>query len=120
MLLLNKGSTNKKLKGRGEYSVQVTQQVRKGFAAVQKDILRCSTPLTAKTDEYLDRDIQEAKDALQELSEFLPEKDISWKKVVQLVKPLLAELNQQDTEQINAQKIRSRSSSMWGNSAYKK
>ncbi|GAB4530043.1 MAG: hypothetical protein Tsb0014_12460 [Pleurocapsa sp.] len=114
------GFNKQKLKGRSEYSVQITQEVRKGFAAVQKDILRCSTPLTAKTEEDLDRDIQEAQNALRELAEFLPERDLSWKNIVKLVKPLLAELSQQDLEQIQAQKVRSRSSSMWGNSAYKK
>ena len=114
------GFNKQKIKGRADHSVQITQQVRKGFAAVQKDILRCSVPLTAETEADLDRDLQEAKNALQELAEYIPERDLSWKKVVKLVKPILAELNQQNIEEMNAQKVRSRSSSMWGSSAYKK
>ena len=114
------GFNKQKLKGRSEYSVQITQQVRKGFAAVQKDLLRCSTPLIDESATELDKDIQEAKDALQELAEFLPEQEFSWRNVVRLVKPILAELNNESLEQIQAQKIRSRSSSMWKSSAYKK
>lgn len=115
------GFNKQKLKGRSEYSVQITQQVRQGFAAVQKDILRCSTPLVAnKTEEDIEKDLQEAKNALQELAEFIPDRDISWKKVVQLVKPILAELNNQDIEEIKAKKVRSKSSSQWKNSAYQR
>ena len=50
------GFNKQKIKGRADHSVQITQQVRKGFAAVQKDILRCSVPLIAETEADLDRD----------------------------------------------------------------
>ena len=114
------GYNKQKLKGRSEYSVQITQEVRKGLAAVQKDLLRSSTPLTAEKEQDVDRVIKEAQDALRELAEYLPEKDLSWKNIVKLVKPLLAELQQEDDAVANARKVRSRSTNMWDNSAHKK
>ncbi len=114
------GYNKQKLKGRSEYSVQITQEVRKGLAAVQKDLLRSSTPLTAEKEQDLDRVIKEAQDALRELAEYLPEKDLSWKNIVKLVKPLLAELQAEDDAAANARKVRSRSTNMWDNSAHKK
>ncbi len=114
------GYNKQKLKGRSEYSVQITQEVRKGLAAVQKDLLRSSTPLTAEKEQDLDRVIKEAQDALRELAEYLPEKDLSWKNIVKLVKPLLAELQAEDDAAANARKVRSRSTNMWDNPAHKK
>ncbi len=114
------GYNKQKLKGRSEYSVQITQEVRKGLAAVQKDLLRSSIPLTAEKEQDLDRVIKEAQDALRELAEYLPEKDLTWKNIVKLVKPLLAELQQEDDAAANARKVRSRSTNMWDNSAHKK
>ncbi|MEO1671755.1 MAG: late competence development ComFB family protein [Cyanobacteria bacterium J06631_2] len=114
------GFNKQKLKGRSEYSVKITQEVRKGFAAIQQDLLRSSTPLTIENDSEVDRSIKEAKAALQELADYLPEKDLTWKNVVRLVKPILAELKDQDPEAINTQKVRSRSSENWGDSIYKK
>ncbi len=116
------GYNKQKLKGRSEYSVQITQEVRKGLAAVQKDLLRSSIPLTAEKEQEqdLDRVIKEAQDALKDLAKYLPEKDLSWKNIVKLVKPLLAELQEEDDAATNARKVRSRSTNMWNNSAHKK
>ncbi|WP_319420249.1 late competence development ComFB family protein [Pleurocapsa sp. FMAR1] len=114
------GYNKQKLKGRSEYRVQITQEVRKGLAAVQKDPLRSSIPLTAEKEQDLDRVIKEAQDALRELAEYLPEKDLSWKNIVKLVKPLLAELQAEDDAAANARKVRSRSTNMWDNPAHKK
>ncbi|MEM8676842.1 MAG: late competence development ComFB family protein [Cyanobacteria bacterium P01_G01_bin.67] len=114
------GFNKQKLKGRSEYCVQITQEVRKGFAAVQQDLLRCSTPLLAENEAEIDQSIADAKAALQELADYLPEKDLTWKNVVKLVKPLLAELKNQDQAEINARKVRSKSSGLWEDSIYKK
>ena len=114
------GFNQQKLKGRSEYSVKITQEVRKGFAAIQTDLLRSSTPLVAETERDINEDIKEAQEALQELAEYLPEQDLSWKNIVKLVKPLLAELQEQDQAEINAKKVRSRSSTRWEDSIYKK
>lgn len=114
------GFNKQKLKGRSEYSVQITQAVRKGFAAVQQDLLRYSTPLVDTAEENIEQELQEAKNALQELAEFLPDQDISWRKIVKIVKPILIEWSHQSQRDANYRKIRSKSSHMWDNSAYKK
>jgi hypothetical protein len=114
------GFNKQKLKGRSEHSVKITQEVRKGFAAIQQDLLRNSTPLQAENESEVDKSIKEAKAALQELADFLPEKDLTWKNVIRLVKPILAELKEQDPEIINSQKVRSRSSNLWEDSVHKK
>lgn len=114
------GYNKQKIRGRSEYTVKITQEVRKGLAAVQKDLLRSSTPLTADLEKNIDRDIQEAKAALQELADYLPKKDLTWKNVIKLVKPLLAEMQEQDDAEANARKVRSRSTTMWEDSAHKR
>jgi Late competence development protein ComFB len=114
------GFNKQKLKGRSEHSVKITQEVRKGFAAIQQDLLRNSTPLQAANESEIDKSIKEAKAALQELADYLPEKDLTWKNVIRLVKPILAELKEQDPEIINSQKVRSRSSKLWEDSVHKK
>ena len=114
------GYNKQKVKGRSQYSVKITQEVRKGFAAIQQDILRSSTPLIAKDEEKIDQSVKEAQAALQELADYLPEKDLTWKNVIRLVKPILAELKEQDPNAVNTQKVRSRASGMWEESIYKK
>ena len=114
------GFNKQKLKGRSQYSVKITQEVRKGFAAIQQDILRSSTPLLLENDSEADKSIKEAKAALQELADYLPEEDLTWKNVVRLVKPILAELKDRDPKAVNSQKVRARSSKLWEDSIYKK
>ena len=114
------GFNKQKLKGHSEYKVKITQEVRKGFAAIQQDILRSSTPIRAEKETNIDRDIKAAQEALQELADFLPEKDRTWKNVVRLVKPILAELKEEDWANIQAQKVRAKSSELWDDSVYKK
>ena len=114
------GFNKQKLKGRSQYSVKITQEVRKGFAAVQQDLLRSSTPLLAENEAEIDQTVAEAKAALQELADYLPEKDLTWKNIVKLVKPILAELKEQDPAALNARKVRSKSSGLWEESIYKK
>ena len=114
------GFNKQKLKGRSEYSVKITQEVRKGFAAIQQDLLRSSTPLTLENEQEIDRSIREAKAALQELADYLPENDLTWKNVIRLVKPILADLKEKDPEAINANKVRARNSNLWEDSIHKK
>jgi hypothetical protein len=91
----HKGLNQQKLKGKTDFSAQITKTVRQGFAAVQKDVLRYSTPLqpennfvsTSKQNEEL----EEARKALAELAEFFPHSKVSWDELVKLVKPLLSE-----------------------------
>jgi hypothetical protein len=114
------GFNKQKLKGRSEHSVKITQEVRKGLAAVQQDLLRSSTPLVSENESEIDKSIREAKAALQELADYLPEKDLTWKNVIRLVKPILAELKEQDPEAIYSQKIKAKGSKLWEDSIYKK
>ena len=114
------GFNKQKLKGRSEYSVKITQEVRKGFAAIQQDLLRSSTPLVVENEQELDRSIKEAKAALQELADYLPEQDLTWKNVIRLVKPILADLKERDPEAINTKKVRARNSGLWEDSAHKR
>lgn len=114
------GFNKQKVRGRSEYSVQITQQVRKGFAAVQKDLLRCSVPLTAEDRQEQEREFKEAKAALQELADYLPKKDLNWKHIVRLVKPLLEEMKEENAAKANARKVRSRSTTNWEDSIHKK
>jgi hypothetical protein len=114
------GFNKQKLKGRSEHSVKITQEVRKGLAAVQQDLLRSSTPLLSENESEIDKSIKEAKAALQELADYLPEKDLTWKNVIRLVKPILAELKEQDPEAIYSQKVKAKGSELWEDSIYKK
>ena len=115
------GFNKQKIKGRSEYSVKITQEVRKGLAAIQQDLLRSSTPLTADMERDLDRDLKEAKAALQELANYLPKKDLTWKNIVRLVKPLLAEMQEQDEAEAHARKVRAtRATNMWDDSVREK
>lgn len=111
------GFNKQKVKGRSEHSVQITKEVRKGLSAIQQDILRSSTPLLADREAEADRSIEEAQAVLQELADYLPEKDLTWKNVLRLVKPILAELKKRDRlSQINPNQVGSKSSSMWDGS----
>lgn len=114
------GFNKQKLRGRSEYSVKITQEVRKGFAAIQQDLLRSSTPLAVEKEQEIDKSIREAKAALQELADYLPEKDLTWKNVIRLVKPILAELKERNPEAVNTNKVRARNSGKWEDSIYKK
>jgi hypothetical protein len=108
------GFNKQKLKGRSEYSVQITKTVRQAFAAIQKDLLRYSTPLTSNLDDELD----EARNALSELAEFFPNGDISWANLVKLVKPILLEHNIKYRKLQPSEKIQCQASAMWKESAF--
>ena len=98
------GFNKQKVKGRSQYSVQITKEVRKGLLAIQQDVLRTSTPLLAEKEANVDRSIEEARAVLQELADYLPEEDLTWRNVLKLVKPILAELKQERLENITKQR----------------
>jgi hypothetical protein len=89
----HKGLNQQKLKGKTDFSAQITKAVRQGFAAVQKDVLRYSTPLQPEDNSFSETDqneeLEEARQALAELAEFFPHGKVSWGELVKLVKPLL-------------------------------
>ena len=116
------GFNKQKLKGRSKHSAEITKNVRQAFAAVQKDLLRVSTPLVPE-EKY---ESKEAKKALQELIDFLPNKEFSWDKLVKLIKPALVQLSHQgnldlaDEIRDSSFKSQGESSDIWGKSAYMK
>lgn len=86
------GFNQQKLKGRKKHSADITKAVRQAFAAVQQDLLRNSNPLIAEENS----EFEEAQKALQELADFLPNQEFSWKKLVELIKPVLVKLSYED------------------------
>lgn len=110
------GFNKQKIKGRSEYSVQITKAVRQAFAAIQKDLLRYSTPLTSQMDDELDA----ARSALAELADFFPNGDISWQNLVKLVKPILIERNVKYRELDPSEKTQCQTSEMWHGSSYQR
>lgn len=93
----HKGLNKQKLKGKSDYSVEITKAVRKGFAAVQKDVLRYSTPLVPEDDCDSEipqsEELAEARKALAQLAELFPNKQLTWKNLVKVIKPFLMKQN---------------------------
>jgi hypothetical protein len=111
------GFNRQKLTGRKEYSAEITKAVRQALAAVQKDLLRSSTPLIAEEDEQL----EDAKNALKELADFLPHREFSWENLVKTIKPVLIQMSRQKQLTIESTKNLSQSSARWeGTSSYRK
>jgi hypothetical protein len=111
------GFNRQKLKGRKEFSGEITKVVRQALAAVQKDLLRSSTPLIAEEDQELEN----AKNALKELADFLPHREFSWENLVKMIKPILIQMNRQKQWATEPTKIYSQSSGKWdGTSSYRK
>ena len=91
----HKGLNKQKLKGKSDYSVEITKAVRQGFAAIQKDILRYSTPLVPEDNLNSgisqSEELEEARRALAQLAELFPNRKVTWKNLVSILKPLLTE-----------------------------
>ena len=75
---------------KGKISIAVSQ----GFAAVERDPLRRSTPIKSKSYDT----IEEIKQIITQLGDFLPEKELSW--LINFMEQFLARVkNQQITEE---------------------
>ena len=90
----HKGLNQQKLKAKTQHSVEITRAVRQGFAAVQKDVLRYSTPIVEiekDSDPEITRnqDLEAANQALSKLAPYFPHQEVSWPELVEVVKPLL-------------------------------
>ncbi len=120
----HKGLNKQKLKGKSKFSVQITRVVRQAFAIVQEDILRYSSPLQPQKDETIDQigELEEAKKALAELSELLPSDNYCWTKLVEAIKPILANncnVSSTDYDAASEQEeLESRLSALWQNDLY--
>jgi hypothetical protein len=90
------GMKKQKERGEREFKDQISTVVRQAFAAVQRDLLRSSTPLVSESD----KELESAKIAFQELAELLPQNERSWERIVQIIKPLITKItNREMTEE---------------------
>lgn len=87
-----------KLRQDRNLKVKVALAVSQGFAAVERDPLRRSTPIIDE-DQLKSQDIiNQAKKTLSELSDVLPEKELNW--LISFMEQFLAKVgNQQITEE---------------------
>ncbi|NEP00210.1 MAG: late competence development ComFB family protein [Symploca sp. SIO2E9] len=79
------GWRQQKLRGKREFKNQINTAVRQGFAAVQRDPLRVSTPLISEDT----LEAEAAKAALQDIRTLLKSKEVSWKNLVSFVRKAL-------------------------------
>lgn len=70
------GIEKQKRKARKEFKHKIEQAVSLGFAAVQRDPLRTSTPIEKKEQEV--NTIENVKKALVQLSNEVPQQELSW------------------------------------------
>ncbi|MGV2828189.1 late competence development ComFB family protein [Myxosarcina sp. GI1(2024)] len=118
------GFNRQKIKGRSQHGIEITQAVRRGFAAVQQDLLRYSTPLVETAEPTIKDELEniaQARQALEELSEYLPNGKFSWTEIVKLIEPYLAQAKLKSLNSTRLDKITCKSSSVWNsNSGYQK
>lgn len=110
------GFNRQKLKGHAKYATEITQAVRRGFAAVQQDLLRYSKPIVESEEISLNsraQELEEAKQALQVLTKYLPDGKFSLSEITELVDRLLAETLREDSKSTKANRIICESSSVW-------
>ena len=97
----HKGLNRQKIKGKAELHVKITRVVREGIKQVQNDMVRISDPLTRELNS-VEQELSEAQEALQELSIFFPTKNVSWKNVNKIVKPILLRLHQKKNRSLKS------------------
>lgn len=79
------GQRHQQVRGKQKYFNEIKTAVRQAFAAVQRDPLRRSTPLTREEEaEY-----KVALAALEELQQLLPHKQLSWHNLVNVLQQSL-------------------------------
>lgn len=120
----HKGLNKQKLKGKSKFSVQITRVVRQAFGIIQEDILRYSSPLKPQQDTNSDQvmELEEAKKAFAELSGLLPSDDYCWTKLVEAIKPILANNGNDQIQDYKAvreqEELESRLGKLWENDLY--
>ncbi|ELS00597.1 Late competence development protein ComFB [Xenococcus sp. PCC 7305] len=97
----HKGLNRQKIRGKAELQIKITRTVREGIKQVQNDLIRISNPLTTELNS-VERELAEAQEALQELSIFFPTKNVSWKNINKIVKPILVRLNEKHKRSLNS------------------
>ncbi|MCU0537060.1 MAG: late competence development ComFB family protein [Hydrococcus sp. Prado102] len=87
------GISWQKRKGQKEYQQQITDTVREALEIIEKEPARFSTPLVSPEQQ----EIQEAKEALQELLDWLwmyqseIQNKVSWREFIDLVKQIVSQ-----------------------------
>lgn len=81
------GWRKQKQRAEAEFKSEIQKVVRQAFAAVQRDLIRSSTPIALESE----REYQEVKQALQLLQELLQLDDPSWKKLAITARKTLSE-----------------------------
>ncbi|MEM9273891.1 MAG: late competence development ComFB family protein [Cyanobacteria bacterium P01_F01_bin.143] len=99
----HKGFNRQKIRGKAELQITITRTVRDGIKQVQNDLIRISNPLTMELNS-VEQELAEAQEALQELSVFFPTKNLSWKNINKIVKPILIKLNEKQKRPSNAKR----------------
>ena len=97
----HKGFNRQKIRGKAELQITITRTVRDGIKKVQNDLIRISNPLTMELNS-VEQELAEAQEALQELSVFFPRKNLSWKNINKIVKPILIRLNEKQKRPTNS------------------
>ncbi len=86
-------------RGQKEFSKEIYLAVKQGFAAVQRDPLRASTPLIKEEE----KEFQEVKRALQELTDIIPQRELGW--LVKFVKEVLTKIANQEMTEYDMQEL---------------
>lgn len=91
-----------KQKGQRELQAKITETVREALDVVYKDPARFSTPLLSSQEQ----EVQEAKEALQELLDWLwmhqsemSRHDVSWRELIALVKQIVSQAVDRELEE---------------------
>ncbi|NES83478.1 MAG: late competence development ComFB family protein [Moorea sp. SIO2B7] len=102
-----KGKHKQKLRAEQKYKQQITVAVRQAIAAVQRDPLRVSIPLTKEKE----TNYQSAMIALRELQDLLEQRkllnqrELSWENLVGVMKKILNELDNPKISQQRRNKL---------------
>lgn len=93
------GLERQKRRGKLEFKKQIKSAVQQGFAAVQRDPLRMSTPLVPQEE----RELFEVNATLRELADLVPQRDITW--LVNFVKEVLTKIANREMSEEDINKL---------------
>jgi hypothetical protein len=108
------GLEKQKTKGIKEYKHQIQTAVSHAFAAVQRDLLRISTPIVPDNN----ADLNEAQTAFQEIANYFPNRDLSWNNFVKIIKPILNQLVSQKNNLEDLDRLSYINLHSWNDSRY--
>lgn len=109
------GQRHQQVRGKQKYKNEISTAVRQAFAAVQRDPIRRSTPLTREeAAEY-----EVALAALEQIQQLLPHKQLSWHNLVNVVQQSLTKTASRTSHRRHAGVAEaSRGEDVWGDTRY--